>query len=73
MAITLKHPELFADKDSWAILRENGTVSVNKMNKAPFLGLATSSKGMLQNESNLLTVHTSNGFDPDANKLMKKS
>jgi len=43
------------------------------MTKAPFLGVATSSKGLLQEESNLLTVHTSDGLDPDIYKLMEES
>jgi len=45
---------------------------VSKMTKVPFLGVVTSSKSLLQEERNLLTVHTSDGFDPDANKLMKE-
>jgi len=43
------------------------------MTKAPFPGVATSSKGLLQEESNFLTVCTSNGFDPDAYKLMESA
>ena len=45
-------------------------LQVRKMTKAPFLSVATSSKGLLQEETNMPTVHTSNGFDSDAYKLM---
>jgi len=43
------------------------------MTKAPFSGVATSSNGLLQEESNLPMVHTSDGFDPNAYKLMEES
>ena len=43
------------------------------MTKTPCFGVATSSKGLLQEESNLLMVHTSDGFDLNAYKLMKES
>ena len=43
------------------------------MTKAPFLGVPTSFKGFLYEESNLPTVHTSDGFDSDAYKLMDES
>jgi len=63
MVVALKHPELFTDKVSWAILKENDVLPVSKMTKAPFPGVATSSKGLLHKESNLPTVHTSDGFN----------
>ena len=40
------------------------------MTKAHSPCAATLSKGMLQVERNLPMVHTSDGFDPDAYKLM---
>jgi len=43
------------------------------MTKAPFLGVVTSSKDLLEEESNLLMVHTSDEFDPDTYKLMEES
>jgi len=43
------------------------------MTKTPFSSVATSSKGLLQEESNLSMVHTSDGFDQDAYKLMEES
>jgi len=73
MVTTLKHPELIADKVNWATFGENGVLLVSKMTKAPFLGVTTSFKSLLQEESNMPTVHTSDGFDPDAYKLMEES
>ena len=73
MIITLKHPELFADKANLVILRENKVFPINKMTKAPLPGVATSSKGLLQEESELLMVCTSDGFDLDAYKLIDES
>ena len=70
IATTLKHPNLFADKVSYAILRENGILPLNKMTEATFLGITTSSKGLLQEESNLPTLYISDGFDSDTYKLM---
>jgi len=43
------------------------------MTKAPLLGVATSSKGLLQKESDLPTMCTSDRFDRDAYKLMEES
>jgi len=43
------------------------------MTKARFPCVATLFKGLLQEERNLPTVHTSDGFDPDAYKLMEES
>jgi len=43
------------------------------MTKAPLPGVVTCSKGLLQEESDLLTVSTSYGFDLDAYKLMEES
>jgi len=73
MVGTLKHPNVITDKVSRASLRENGVLSVSKMTKAPFPSVTTSSKGLLQEESNLPTVHASDEFDPDTYKLMKES
>jgi len=63
MVTDLKHLELFADKVSCAIIREIGVLPVSDMTKAPFPRVATSSKGLLQEESSLPMVHTSDGFD----------
>jgi len=43
------------------------------MTKAPLPDVVTSSKGLLQEKNNLPVVHTSDGFDPNAYKLMQKS
>ena len=45
---------------------------VSKMTKAPPLGVATSSNSLLQEESGLPMARTSDGFDPDAYKLMEE-
>jgi len=68
----LKHPELFIDRVNCAILRENGVLPINKT-KAPLPDVGTSSKGLFQEESGLPRVRTSDGFDLNAYKLMKKS
>jgi len=47
MIVALKHADLFANKVKWAILKENGVLSVSKMIKPPLPGAATSSKGLL--------------------------
>jgi len=78
MVATLKHPELFADKVNWVVLRKNESLPVYKahcckMTKKALPGAVTSSKGLLQEESDLPTVHTSDGFDPNTYKLIKKS
>jgi len=44
-----------------------------KVARAPLFGFVVSSKGSLQEESDLLKVHTDGGFDPIAYKLIKKS
>jgi len=61
MIVALKHPELFTDKVSWATLKQN--VLVSKITKGCLPGVATSSKGLFQEESNLPMVHSSDGFD----------
>jgi len=43
------------------------------MTKAPIPGVATSSKGLLQEESTLPMVHRSDEFDPDTYKLIEES
>jgi len=43
------------------------------MTKAPFPGVVSSSKGLLQEESNLPTLCTSYGFDSNTYKLMEES
>jgi len=73
MVIALKHPQLFSDKVNWAILRENGLLPVSKMIKAPCPGVATSSKGLLRDESDLLIVRISDSFDSEAYKLIEES
>ena len=72
MVAALKHPKLFADKVNWVVLRENGVLPVSKMTKAPLPGITTSSRGLLREENNLLTAHTTDGFDPDPYKLMEE-
>ena len=47
MVTAIKHPELIANKVSWATLKENGVLLESKMTKAPLLGVATYSKGLL--------------------------
>ena len=42
------------------------------MTKAPLPGVATSSKGLLQEESDLPRMSTSDGFDSNAYEQMKK-
>jgi len=42
------------------------------MTKAPLLSVASSSKGSLQKESDLLTMRRSGGFDPDVYNLMEE-
>ena len=43
------------------------------MTKVPLPSVKTSSKGLFQEESDLLTVRRSDAFDPDAYKLMEES
>jgi len=43
------------------------------MAAAPFPSFVASSKGLLQEEGGLPKARTSDGFDPDAYKLMKGS
>ena len=71
VVVTLKHPKLFIDKVNWAILTENGVLLVSKKTQALFPGVATSSRGLFQEESNLLKMHTSEGFNPNACKLIE--
>jgi len=47
--------------------------SQNKVVRAPLVGFVMSSKGSLQEEVDLPMVHTEDGFDPNAYKLLKKS
>ena len=53
MVAALKHPKLFVDRVNWAILRENGVLLVSKMTKASFPSVVFSSKGLLQEKSDL--------------------
>jgi len=73
MVIALKHPVFFSNKVNWAILRENGVLPTHKMTKAPMFGVATSSKGLFQEECNLPMVDRSDGFDLNAYKLKEES
>ena len=73
MVTTLKHPKFVIDKVNWATLGENDVLVVNKMTKRPFPSVVTSSKHLLQEETNLPMVHTSDGFNLDIYKLMKES
>jgi len=73
MVTALKDPELVADKVNWATVGDNGVLPVSKMTKGPFHSVVTSSKGLLEEENNLLMVHTSVGFDLDTYKLMEES
>jgi len=43
------------------------------LTKAPLPGFITSSKGLLQEESNLPSMRTSDGFNLNGYKLMEKS
>ena len=45
----------------------------SKLTKAPLPGFVASSKGSLEEESELPKMCTSDGFDPNAYKLMKRS
>jgi len=73
MVTSLKHPKLVANNVNCVALRENGVLPVSKMTKAPFPSILTSYKGLLQEESKLPTVRTSDGFDPDIYKLLEES
>ena len=78
MVTTLKHPELFVDKVNYDVILGNWRLLVyktqySKMTKASLLGVVTSSKDLLQEENDLPMVHISDGFDPNAYKLMEKS
>ena len=60
------------------IFRENRVLIVykacyNKLTKAPLPGFITSSRDLLQEERDLPKVYTSDRFDPNLCKLMKKS
>jgi len=44
-----------------------------KMVRAPLPGFVGSSKGLLQEKGGLLKAHISDGFDPNAYKLVKRS
>ena len=71
MVVALKHPKVITDKVIRAILRENDVLLFNKVTKAPITGVSTSSKCLLQEQSILRMVHTRDGFDPEAYKLME--
>jgi len=63
---------------SWHILKENDVLLVHKGNqtkltKASLLGFIASSRGLLQEESDLSEMRMSDGFDATAYKLMKRS
>jgi len=45
----------------------------NKIVAAPLSDFVASSRGLLQEEGGLPNVHTSDGFNPNAYKLMKRS
>ena len=48
-------------------------VNLSKLIKASLPGFVFSSEGSLQEESDLPRMHTSDGFNPNAFKLMKLS
>jgi len=73
MIAALKSLELLTEKVNWAIFRENSVLPVSKTTKTPLPDVATSSKGLLQEESDLQTMCTSNEFDPNAYKPMEES
>ena len=61
----------------YRILRHKGVLLTHNASKstvarAPLSGFVVSSKGSLQEESDLPKVRTNDGFDPNAYKLMKK-
>ena len=61
----------------YAVLRKNGVLPLhkaryNKMTTTPLTSFATSSRGLLHKEIELPWVRTSDGFDQNAHKLMKK-
>jgi len=65
------------NKVDWVVLRKNDALSLHKASyskstKAPLPSFVTSSKGLLQEESDLPRVCTSNVFNPNACKLMEK-
>jgi len=62
----------------WHVLKGKGMIQTHKASqskvvKAPLVGFVVSSKGSLQEEVDLLKVHTDDGFDTNAYKLLKKS
>jgi len=66
------------DGVDWAIPRKNGVLPIhkvrhNKMTTTPPPGFVASSRGLLQEENGLPRMCTSDGFDPNAYKLTKKS
>jgi len=69
----LETPKLIANKVNWAIRRESGVLPVSKMTKAAIPAVASSSKGLLQEESDLLTVCISDEFDSDTYNLREDS
>jgi len=70
--------DIKCNKVNFSILKENDMLLVhntryNKLAKAPLPGFIASYKHLIQEASDLLRVHTSDGFDLNACKLMKKS
>jgi len=66
------------DEASWHIPKENGVISVHRTNpskltKVSLPSFVASSKGSFQEERELSKMCISNGFEPHAHKLMKRS
>jgi len=62
----------------WAVLRKIGVLPLhkachNKMVATPLSGFVASSRCLLQEEGGLPKARTSDGFDPNVYKLMKRS
>jgi len=63
---------------NWVILRKNGILPLHKachskITATPLLGIIASSRGLFQKEGGLPKARTSDGFDPNAYKLIKRS
>ena len=68
-----KHGEV-----DWAILKKKGVLPLHKTHSnmitpTPLPSFVASFRGLLHEESELPRVHISDGFELNANKLMKKS
>lgn len=66
------------DEASWLFLKERGVLSVHRANpsklaKVSLPGFVVSSKGSLQEQSELSKMRITDGYDPNTHKLMKKS